>query len=156
MKHLWLAAALTVGACAADTQTGTSTSGETNPCIGTECDQTGGPGGEGGGSGGHNVVVPEGPINACGVGGGIAGCEGNGFCESCLVEGECADGPDPIWVNGACACVDNNPANCQYPYCCALNYHWDTEACDCEPDGGGEGSGSGSEGSGSGSGSCGG
>lgn len=68
-------------------------------------------------------------INACDDG--VAACEGNAQCESCLNDGECASGPDPVWTGTACVCSDNDPANCAYEYCCAIGYEWSVDACAC-------------------------
>jgi hypothetical protein len=33
-----------------------------------------------------------------------ASCDGNVACASCLDDGECANGPDPVWNGSACVC----------------------------------------------------
>lgn len=76
-------------------------------------------------------TVQNAAINSCDDG--VAACEGNAACESCLIEGECAAGPSPVWTGEACVCTDDNPANCVYDYCCALGFEWNPEACECLP-----------------------
>lgn len=68
-------------------------------------------------------------INSCDDG--VDACAGNLQCESCLIDGECAAGPSPVWTGTACVCTDNNPANCVYQFCCALGYKWNPNACKC-------------------------
>lgn len=68
-------------------------------------------------------------INSCDDG--VEACAGNVQCESCLIEGECAAGPSPVWTGTACVCTDNDPANCVYQFCCALGYRWNPNACRC-------------------------
>lgn len=75
-------------------------------------------------------------INSCDDG--VEACQGDTRCESCLIEGECASGPNPVWTGTACVCTDNNPANCVYEFCCALGYEWNPSACRCLPHGGGD------------------
>jgi hypothetical protein len=70
-------------------------------------------------------------INSCDDG--VEACAGNAQCESCLIEGECASGPSPVWTGTECVCTDDNPANCVYEFCCALNFEWDPNACACLP-----------------------
>lgn len=70
-------------------------------------------------------------INSCDDG--VEACEGNERCESCLIEGGCADGPSPVWTGSECVCTDDNPANCVYEFCCALGYDWNPDACECLP-----------------------
>ena len=72
-------------------------------------------------------------INSCDDG--VEACAGNLRCESCLIEGECASGPSPVWTGTACVCTDDNPANCVYQFCCALGYRWNPSACRCLPHG---------------------
>jgi hypothetical protein len=72
-------------------------------------------------------------INSCDDG--VEACAGNARCESCLIEGECAAGPSPVWTGTACVCTDNDPANCVYQFCCALGYSWNPNACRCLPNG---------------------
>jgi hypothetical protein len=78
----------------------------------------------------------EGPVNACGVG----SCDHNPLCEECLQDGECADGPDPVWTGTGCACPFFTPDSCELPYCCGPDGYWDPKACelgvlDCMPKG---------------------
>lgn len=69
-------------------------------------------------------------INACDDG--VDACNGNAQCISCLEDGGCASGPDPVWTGTACVCTDNDPANCVYTYCCAIGFEWNPTACACE------------------------
>lgn len=71
-------------------------------------------------------------INSCDDG--IEACNGNAPCISCLQDAECASGPNPVWTGTACACTDDNPANCVYEFCCALGFDWDPESCACLPE----------------------
>jgi hypothetical protein len=78
----------------------------------------------------------EGPVNGCGVG----KCDGNPECEECLQDGECAEGPDPIWSGTGCVCPLFTPETCNLPFCCEQGAHWDPKACelgilDCMKDG---------------------
>jgi hypothetical protein len=70
-------------------------------------------------------------INACDDG--LDACEGNEQCISCLDEGACASGPDPVWTGTECVCAETDPANCAFQYCCAIDFEWDPEACACVP-----------------------
>jgi hypothetical protein len=75
-------------------------------------------------------------INSCDDG--VEACAGNAQCESCLIDGECAAGPSPVWTGTACVCTDNNPANCVYQFCCALGFRWNPSACRCLQHGDGD------------------
>jgi hypothetical protein len=70
-------------------------------------------------------------INSCDDG--VEACAGNAQCESCLIEGECAAGPSPVWTGTECVCTDNDPSNCVYQFCCALGFAWNPDACQCLP-----------------------
>lgn len=70
-------------------------------------------------------------INSCDDG--VEACAGNPQCESCLIEGECAAGPSPVWTGTECVCTDDEPANCVYEFCCALGFEWNPNACACLP-----------------------
>jgi len=77
-------------------------------------------------------------FEACGVGEPAAclgsnanvDCAGNEICESCLNDGECADGPNPIWRDNKCMCMGDDRLDCQLAWCCAPNQHWDAAACE--------------------------
>jgi hypothetical protein len=71
-----------------------------------------------------------GVVSACN--GGPSLCNGNAACETCINDGACASGPDPVWDGSGCVCADpSNPSTCQLPYCCATGASWDATACDC-------------------------
>jgi len=67
-------------------------------------------------------------INACDDG--SDACGSNVQCRSCLDEGACADGPDPVWTGTECVCADS-PEHCQLKFCCALGFVWLPSACAC-------------------------
>jgi hypothetical protein len=67
-------------------------------------------------------------INACDDG--SDACGDNAQCRSCLDEGACADGPDPVWTGTECVCADS-PEHCQLTFCCALGFTWNPAACAC-------------------------
>jgi hypothetical protein len=84
------------------------------PCDGTHVHD----GGSGSGS----------SINACDNG--SDACGSNAQCRSCLEEGACADGPDPVWTGTECVCADS-PEHCQLKFCCAIGFTWNPGACAC-------------------------
>jgi hypothetical protein len=67
-------------------------------------------------------------INGCDQG--SDACGSNAVCRSCIEDGACADGPDPIWTGSECVCADS-PAHCQFKFCCALGFVWNPSACMC-------------------------
>ena len=67
-------------------------------------------------------------INACDNG--SDACGSNAQCRSCLDEGACADGPDPVWTGTECVCADS-PEHCQLKFCCAQGFVWLPSACAC-------------------------
>ena len=69
-------------------------------------------------------------INACDNG--SDACGSNEQCRSCLDDGACADGPDPVWTGTECVCADS-PEHCQLTFCCALDAVWSPTACACIP-----------------------
>jgi hypothetical protein len=71
-----------------------------------------------------------GSINSCDNG--SDACGSNAQCRSCLDEGACADGPDPVWTGTQCVCADS-PEHCQLTFCCALGEEWNPTACACIP-----------------------
>jgi hypothetical protein len=77
-----------------------------------------------GGSGGGSS------INSCDNG--SDACGSNAQCRSCLDEGACAEGPDPVWTGTQCVCADT-PEHCQLTFCCALGDVWNPTACACVP-----------------------
>lgn len=79
---------------------------------------------DGSGSGGGSS------INACDNG--SDACGSNAQCRSCLDEGACAEGPDPVWTGAQCVCADT-PEHCQLTFCCALGDVWNPTACACVP-----------------------
>ena len=69
-------------------------------------------------------------INACDNG--VDACGTTATCRSCLDEGACADGPDPIWTGSECVCADS-PEHCQFKFCCAIGDVWNPTSCMCIP-----------------------
>jgi hypothetical protein len=67
-------------------------------------------------------------INACDDG--SDACGSNEQCRSCLDEGACADGPDPVWTGTECVCADS-PEHCQLTFCCVQGAVWNPGVCDC-------------------------
>jgi hypothetical protein len=101
---------------------GNGTSSRTGHPVDAElCDGTH-DGGSGSGSGSS--------INACDNG--SDACGSNAQCRSCLDEGACAEGPDPVWTGTQCVCADS-PEHCQLKFCCALDAVWSPDACACIP-----------------------
>jgi len=85
------------------------------------------------------------PEIVTGCNGGPEACEGDANCETCIIDGGCAEGPSPIWIVGStsipegCICAQpSEPETCQFEYCCALGFEWSPEQCDCVEEGGGE------------------
>ncbi len=76
---------------------------------------------------GLDTCMPDGFANACGIG----SCNGDPNCESCLQDGQCAGGPDPVWNGTECVCAEVAAGHCFYPYCCSSGTHWDATACAC-------------------------
>ena len=114
--HIWTAAlaALIAAACS------NGSSRREHAVIDAElCD---GPHDSGSGSGGA--------LNACDNG--VDACGSNAVCRSCLDEGACADGPDPIWTGSECVCADS-PEHCQLTFCCVIGDVWNPTSCTCVP-----------------------
>jgi hypothetical protein len=74
----------------------------------------------------------------------VTDCKGNAICEECLNAGECAEGPDPFWLDSppaapeGCYCMDGlgGPSgwpSCSVPLCCDAfgpGLHWDATVCE--------------------------
>jgi len=114
--HIWTAAlaALIVAACESGSARREHTVVDADLCDGPH------DGGSGSGSGSA--------INGCDQG--SDACGSNAVCRSCIEDGACADGPDPIWTGSECVCADS-PAHCQFKFCCALGFVWNPSACMC-------------------------
>jgi hypothetical protein len=67
-------------------------------------------------------------INGCDQG--SDACGSNARCRSCIDEGACAKGPDPVWTGTECVCADT-PEHCQFTFCCAQGFVWNPTVCDC-------------------------
>lgn len=87
---------------------------------GSSCGGSGSSTGSGGGS----------SINYCDDGPGA--CGSNTQCLSCLIDAQCAEGPDPVWTGTECVCADT-PEHCQLEFCCSTTTEWNPTACACVP-----------------------
>jgi hypothetical protein len=75
---------------------------------------------------------PTGPaVPACLTKEGID-CGNDQQCAICTYVAECGSGPDPVYYNGQCYCLDGG-SGCDIGYCCPSGQTWDKTQCDCVP-----------------------